>query len=201
MNDDVLRAAYARVLARRAPDSRSHCPPPEALLAVVRHRGREAERHATLDHVSRCTDCRHDLDLLRAVQATRVPVSRRLSTLAAVAAVLVIGLPLVSYYVRRPLTPEPERAASDVVLVSPRGDLQNAQPITLTWRSVSSAQQYDVTVLTDDGSSVVRETTRDTTLRANALPPGRDYYWSVTVHLTNGGERRSDPAKFRVAAP
>ena len=204
MNDDVLRTAYAHVLAARAPNSRRECPTPEALLAVVKHRGSEAERHATLDHVSRCFECRRDLDLLRAVQATRVPVARRLSTLAAAAAILVLGVPLISYYMLRPAAPhpEPERAAGDVSLVSPRGDMRAVQPIGFVWRRVESADQYDVTVVGDDGSTIARETTRDTSVLVHAaLSGGRDYYWSVVAHLANGGERRSEPLRFRFTTP
>ncbi len=202
MNDEVLRAAYARVLAARAPDSRKDCATPEALLAVVKRRGSDADRHATLDHVSRCVECRRDLDLLRAVQGTGVPVVRRLSTLAAAAAILVIGLPLASHYIRRAPAPESERAAGDVTLVAPRGDLRSALPVMLVWRSVPSAERYEVTIVADDGSSVARESTGDTTFLARgALATGRDYYWSVIAHLADGGERRSEPARLRLTAP
>lgn len=131
-----------------------------------------------------------------------MPIARRLSTLAAAAAILVLGLPLASYYIRRAPTSDAERAAGDVTLVSPRGEVRSAQPVALAWRSVPSAEQYDVSIVADDGSNVVRQSTRDTTLLARtALPAGRDYYWKVIARLANGGERRSESVRFRLTAP
>jgi hypothetical protein len=125
--------------------------------------------------------------------------ARRLSTLAAVAAVLVIGLPLASYYLGRTPATEPEREANDVVLVSPRGETRETQPITFVWRSVAEANLYDVTVQSDDGERVTGETTRDTTLRTSAmLAVGKGYLWGVTAHLTNGGERGAQKVRFQI---
>jgi len=206
MNDDVLRAAYARVLAERAPSSRENCPAPEALLAVVKREGDDAARHRALDHVSRCVDCRRDLDTLRAVQTTRPPVVRRFSAWAAAAAILVVAsLPIITR-AKQPAV-EVERAAGDVVLMAPRGDVREAratEPVILVWRPVRLAERYDVAVVADDGSTPVRQTTPDTTLlvsSAAALAAGREYVWTVTAHLVDGGERRSEPVRFKLLSP
>ena len=48
-----LKEAYQAHLARSRRD-RASCPPPEAIQALVRREGDEADRLATLDHVMAC---------------------------------------------------------------------------------------------------------------------------------------------------
>ena len=130
-----------------------------------------------------------------------MPVMRRLSTLAVIAAIFVLGVPLMRQYFRRGPTGG-NVARSRITLVSPRGDLPAVQAVPLVWRSVASTEQYEVSVVGDDGSSVLRETTRDTMLLVRStLVSGRDYSWSVVAHLADGDERRSEPLKFRITAP
>src|SRR5918911_1340273 len=69
MSEERLRELYARALEAREPAQREQCPPPEALLALARREGPEAERLATLDHVMACARCRPEFDLLRAIDS------------------------------------------------------------------------------------------------------------------------------------
>src|ERR671932_1785391 len=69
MSEERLRELYARALEAREPAGREQCPPPEALLALARREGPEAERLETLDHVMACVRCRSEFDLLRAIDA------------------------------------------------------------------------------------------------------------------------------------
>src|ERR671936_384188 len=69
MSEERLRELYARALEARAPADREQCPPPEALLALARREGPEAQRLETLDHVMSCARCRAEFDLLRAIEA------------------------------------------------------------------------------------------------------------------------------------
>src|SRR5690349_20534737 len=64
MTDDAaLRHAYRELIAARAPNDRSDCPAPEALLAGVERTGDEAERLAVLDHGVRRAASRRGFDL------------------------------------------------------------------------------------------------------------------------------------------
>lgn len=126
-------------------------------------------------------------------------VARRLSTLAAIAAVLVIGLPLASYYLGRAPKPDAARADDDVILVSPRGDTREARPITFVWRRLAEAKQYELTVMADDGEHVFAETTTDTTVQTSvALVAGKEYDWNVSARLANGAEKVSETVRFRI---
>src|SRR5262245_40539751 len=68
LTDARLRELYLRALAHRGARGREQCVAPEAMLAVVRRAGPEAERLATLDHVMGCGACRPELDLLRSIE-------------------------------------------------------------------------------------------------------------------------------------
>ena len=205
MNDDQLRSAYARATASRASSPRPDCPSPEQLLALVERSGRESDRLATANHLSRCADCRRDVDLLRAVNATRPAVTRRLVSLAAAAVILVVaGVPVVRHYAGGSRPPESTRAADDISLIAPRGDTRDARPLVLRWRTVPTAARYDVSVVGDDGTTPVKLTTSDTSAAIGAdvqLERGREYFWTVTAHLSDGGERRAEPVSFRLIAP
>ena len=209
MNDDQLRSAYARATASRAGVPRPDCPTPEQLLALVERRGAESERVATASHVARCADCRRDVDLLRAVNATRPAMARRLVSLAAAAVILIVaGIPVVRHYAgESPVsgsTRESTRSADDISLIVPRGDTHDVRPIVLSWRSVPTALRYDVSVVGDDGATPFKLTTSDTAAAIGAdvqLERGREYFWTVTAHLADGGERHGEPVSFRLTAP
>ena len=77
IDDELLRTAYAVHLRRDADRvEASVCPSPEALLALVRREGAEADRLAVLDHVMSCAHCRAEFDLLRAVLALEPDATR-----------------------------------------------------------------------------------------------------------------------------
>jgi hypothetical protein len=199
MNDDRLRLAYERVVASRSPGSRAGCPAPEALFALAERTGNETERLATASHVATCMDCQRDLNLLRAVHATKPQALRRFTTNAAAAAILVVaGIPVLSRLGRQSPAGDVQRSGADIVLVAPKGDVREDRPL-FVWKPVASAEQYEVTVVGADGSIPLRQTTRDTTLAAPAsLAAGADYVWTVMARLIDGGERRSEPVSFRV---
>src|SRR5688500_9109511 len=69
MTDDELRDAYARAMAARTSTTRTGCPRPDALVALVRRDGPEATRLETLDHTMACAACRQEFELLRAIDA------------------------------------------------------------------------------------------------------------------------------------
>ena len=114
MNDAVLRGAYSRLLRSRATGDRRDCPSPEALVALVERSGSESTRLADAGHVAGCVDCRRDLDLLRAVRATRPAIMRRATAFAAAAVILVVaGIPVVARFAGDRTSSEAVRAAVD----------------------------------------------------------------------------------------
>src|SRR5687768_16428906 len=69
MNDEALRAAYARAMTEPRSADRAGCPAPDALIALVQRTGPEDMRLATLDHTMSCAACQADFELLRAIDA------------------------------------------------------------------------------------------------------------------------------------
>ena len=67
MSDEGLRRSYDRILAIRLDPERVDCPAPEAIEAMVRREGAEADRLRLLDHVMGCAHCAEEFELLRSV--------------------------------------------------------------------------------------------------------------------------------------
>ena len=210
MNDEALRAAYARAMPKPRSAERATCPTPDALISLVQRTGDETTRLATLDHTMACAACQREFELLRAIDAAehREPgASRRtlrwqrpLMLALAASLVLAIGLGPGRNWLadRQPDTLRGEASAITVIGPDP-GATIGGDTATLAWRSVPEATRYTVEVLTSDGTVRLGATTTDTTLLLRGvgdLPPG-DYRWWVRAALP-GGEQRSDARAITV---
>jgi hypothetical protein len=73
----------------------------------------------------------------------------------------------------------------------------------LRWKPVADATFYEVKIVSEDGSSVVTESTNNAEWQVNkpALQPGHKYFVKIVAHLSGGRTVTSGPVSFRVAAP
>lgn len=221
MNDDRLRELYQRAMKTQdAGEARLH-PAPEALWALVRREGDEAQRLATLDHAMSCPRCRHDLELLRAIgdaapadvaasdaapSASSGPPPRarakgshwRFSIPTALLAASIAGIAWLGIARNDDSGNEPMRGEPGAVALAvpdERADVA-ASPL-LAWHPVPGAERYRVEVV--DASGVVVDSTEqaDTTFQAGAstpLTPGDAYRWWVRA-IDAGGVRAVSPMR------
>ncbi len=220
MSDEGLRAAYERALATRTPGERAACPAPEAILALVRRQGREAERLAQLDHIMACAACREEFELLRAIEragekaaaAEHGPSSepgpvvghiawRRWVPLAAAAAlVLVIAVGPGRQLWKR--APEQVRGgAGAVALIGPAdGSAPAGATVGFVWHASPGAERYTLELLTGGGNVALSRTTTDTALTVVLRPalPAGDYRWWVSATSADGSETRSATRVLRL---
>lgn len=210
--DERLREAYSRAAEARGAPARARCASPEALLAVVRREGREADRLATLDHAMACIACREELELLRAIERAggadaRDAVERirwrRYATVAlAASALLAISLGPGRRYWQRDDGDTMRGAADEVTPVAPASDAVVARaPVTFAWRAVPGTRRYTLEVLTSEGAVALSQPTADTTLVVGAplaLSPG-EYRWWVRAQAEDGSERRSIARRLRIS--
>ena len=204
MNEQRLRELYEKGLSQSSglPGARApSCVTPEQLLELVRREGSEQSRLATLDHVMACPSCRHEFDLLRAVEqagvesgGARQPRARwPLQRIAPIglAASLLLALGVAISLNRAPDGPDqPRGGAAAVTLLAPGAQVAADEPITFVWRPVRHANRYVVELLEGGGGKTVlsRETT-DTTLVLDPklFQPGAQYQWWVRA-VTPAGE-------------
>jgi len=71
LSDDKLREAYEQIVSRRTAGERTHCIPPDDLLALAKGRLATSRRPEVLDHVMRCRACLDEFELLRAIRKAR----------------------------------------------------------------------------------------------------------------------------------
>ena len=193
MTDAELRDIYTRALTSRA-TTRTACPTPEALDALVGKSGGEESRLATLDHVMSCNACRQEFELLRAIQAaaaadTGAPRRRHAPWLAAAVVVVAAGaITLAQLQRSNPARGAGSAAASDIALVGITGH-------TLVWRAVPGAIRYDIETVDANGATVFRATTADTSVALPATLAGVN--WWVRATLRDGSERRSAVVPLR----
>lgn len=200
MNDARLRELYERALAERSVGTRASCPSPEELRALVARDGRESTRLATLDHAMSCPECRHELELLRAVSAA-APAERRWRVsaplaLAASFLIVVAGGVVALRSMRTPAGDVMRGGGNDVALIAPSPEA----PRVLRWHAVPGAISYGVEVLTSGGKVVARTTTTDTTMAlpdSVALTGGTRYMWWVSARRGDGTELRSPMQPLR----
>lgn len=205
MKEDDLVRLYQRGTAARRSADRAECVAPEALLAVVEHRGPEAVRLETINHAAACADCAEELELLRASRVVR-DRARMSSAGLALAASLVLAAGLGYYSFARSragvVTDDADLtrgAATDVQLVSPGASTPRLD--TLVWRSATSATSYAIELRRDDGSLVTRAITADTLLvlpDSARVVPGATVYWTVSARLADGTELRSATRRVRL---
>ena len=203
MTDDELREAYARAMAARRTTSRTGCPRPDALVALVRREGPEATRLETLDHAMTCAACRQEFELLRAIEAGERRASgptvralrwqRPLALAIAASLVLAVGIgPARGWLTGRDVDTMRSGDTGVVALLPEGGATITSDSIEFTWRRANGASRYHVELLTADGDVRLGATTADTAI-ALAIPadlaPGA-YRWWVRAELP-GGEQRS----------
>jgi hypothetical protein len=206
MSPTRLQDLYSQALARRNAASGA-CVSPEDLLALVRQEGPEARRLEVLDHVMGCRECHREFELLQALEVAarggqpRVvrSISRRMVPLALAASLLLaVGIGLA---VRERAGSEdiPRGGAHQLDLLTPPSEVAPGQPITFSWRTVPSAQRYQLEVLDATGAAIFSEFTPDTSLiwSADRLRPGASYRWWVR-DVTPGAELNSAVRPLRV---
>lgn len=200
--DDVVsearvKAIYAAATARR----RGGCPEPEALQALVRREGDEADRLANLDHVMSCGGCRADLDLLRSIEEAGTELGagagrragwRGWLVPAALAATVLLAVGL-GRLVRAPDGPESVRSDEElgIPVLAPATEAPTGEPLDFVWRPVPGAVRYRVEVLTPGGEVALEAETRDTAVTIDGirrLAPD-DYRWWVIAMTPRQGPR------------
>ena len=218
MTDARLRELYELALAARDGGGREGCVSPEAMLALVRREGPEAERLATLDHVMACAACRREFDLLRSIElagaesdsasVARRPPGRswRHGAPFAIAAALLVAVGLGVRDRGRSrddvARDDVTRGAGDgVTLVAPATEIASGAPLVFVWHPDSGASRYLLEVLAADGSVVLSESTSDTTVtprEATRLRPGVSYSWWVRSVGDGGTQRASSVRPLRL---
>ena len=209
LTDEQLRERYARAVAASRDSHRAACPTPEALLAAVRREGAEQRRLTVLDHALGCADCRQDLELLRAIEAsrradpgTRVESRRWAAPLYIVLAASVALVAALTVWERSQRTTAADvlrGSGAAVAAIAPLPDATVAdRPLAFTWHAVPGARRYVLEVLTAQGAVSVTRTTTDTvfTFGDPALGTG-EYTWWVRAQL-DGGEIRSAARHLRI---
>ena len=209
LTDDQLRELYARAVAARRDPERAACPAPEALLAAVRREGPEQRRLVVLDHAMACADCRQDLELLRAIEASRraeagssVQSRRWLAPLYIALAASVALFATLALWQRSQRTTASDvlrGSGSEVVAIAPLPDAAvTARSLAFTWHAVPGARRYVVEVLTAQGAvGASRETTDTTATLGDARLGAGEYSWWVRAKL-DGGEIRSAARRLRL---
>ena len=203
-----LREFYAGRLSTR-PATRTACPTPEALQALVRREGDETQRLTTLDHVMGCADCRGEYDLLRSIEGAGRQLGasgrsgRRIWMMpAALAATLLVAVGVGRLATKSGSDDELVRSGADrgaVTLLSPPNEAAAGTPVLFAWRPVPDARRYQLEVLNASGEVALEAETSDTFIvsdMARGLQPG-DYQWWVTA-LVSPSSRRSELRPLRL---
>lgn len=210
MNDDQLKVLYAHARSNRAQRSGTCELPLEAMLAVLEHRGSEAERMETLRRVLANPACKEEFELLRAVaQAAGERPQRRLNPAWRWAAAVLVLVGAGWLWLGAPLTresDEPRAAPADGApgLVEPAADALVRGSIRFVWQAVPGARGYRVELLTDAGTLVTSIETADTIARYDPTPvdsAGTAFYWVVVAMLPEGAEVGSRPRRLTIRAP
>ena len=209
MTEERLRQLYSAAVAGRSSAERH--PAPEAIAALARREGSEADRLATLDHVMGCGRCRRDFDLLRTVQRAGVESgvvssgARRswfVPVALAASVLLAVGIGREALRMRSDdITRGSETGA--VTLVRPGADAAAGEPLTFAWRPVPAAQRYQLELLDAGGNVVATAATRDTAaapLAVRTLPPG-EYRWWVRATTSDARVLRSALRLLRLSTP
>lgn len=201
MDDQALRAAYARAMDTRGA-SRATCPPPEAVRDLAERRQHDDSSTAAFDHVMACRECLAEYELLRALHhaqpaARPAHVGRRLVPLAlAATALLAVTITAV---LRRPA--ETLRGPGDSVqLVTTPVAWGSADTLHLTWHPTPGAEAYRVDVTTGVGTPVFTVTTGDTTVAlARATVPAGTTSIDVMIAAIGPGTTERRAPLLRVA--
>lgn len=203
-NDERLRRAYDAALEHRAAARDSH-PEPEALLALVERKGSEAVRLEILDHVMSCTECRRELDLVRAsVVAVGLPRQRTwfrspsVALMALAATLLVVaGIRLFTASSNTDVEAGPVLRGGSAVSTYPVRWIPSVGA-GLAWKPAAGAENYRLEVVDESGTAVVDSTMRDTTFLVvdSLVRNRRELTWSVTAILGDGSSITSLPVRL-----
>ena len=209
MSEDRLRRLYSAAVAGRAP-AEGH-PAPEAIGALARREGSEADRLATLDHVMGCGECRRDFNLLRTVHragvesgvaSSRERRSWFMPMALAASLLLAVGIGREALRVRSEDTTRGHETGA-VTLVHPGADAAAGEALTFAWRPVAGAQRYELELLDAEGNVVASAATGDTAAAPQAvqsLPPG-EYRWWVRARTSDARVVRSALRPLRLTSP
>ncbi|HSM07300.1 MAG TPA: hypothetical protein VK858_21915 [Longimicrobiales bacterium] len=208
MDDETLRQAYGRIIARTGSTGRRGCPEPERILGLAERTDPESIRLETLDHAMACPECRRELDLVRAVAEggelaaaparTRFPLPR---FAVAASIVLLAGGALTVWNVQlRSTLPPAFRGADAVAPASPTDEVETGVSTTFAWHPADGAVEYRVELFDDGGLVLDSAATPDTTVSivVPPLPSGTQLYWSVQATLRSGEAVRSPAVSLRV---
>jgi hypothetical protein len=209
MNEERLRRAYAAAVESGAVAPAGRHATPEAIAALARREGSEAERLATLDHVMSCRECRTDFDLLRSIEqagaeigAARTGRRRTWLVPTALAATLLIAVG-VGRMLLKPgddLTRGGEAGA--LTLFQPGPEAVAGDSLTFSWSPAPGARTYALEVLDAGGSVVLMAEVPDTVARPSVsagLPPG-EYKWWVRATTSDARTVRSAMRPLRLTA-
>lgn len=202
-DDATLRALYARLAQQRAAQPAAPPVPVETIhaLAAGTHPGND--REALLDTVLADPAMRAEFRFFRDVlregpRAEGFRVARWAGPLALAASVTIavtLGTRLMNQ------DPGPLRGGDVGVAVVSPGTSVSAGDVRFTWRPIAGAESYDLEVTRDDGVSIMRTTTTDTTVLA-ALPASPDTLrWWLTVRRDDGRVERSPVRPLMVRVP
>jgi len=209
MSEERLRQLYSAAVAGHS-SAEGH-PAPEAIAALARREGSEADRLATLDHVMGCGQCRRDFDLVRTVQRAGVEsgvvssgARRSWFVPVALAASLLLAVGIGREALRmRSDDITRGRVTGSVTLVRPGADAAAGEPLAFAWRPVPGAQRYHFELLDAGGNVVASAATGDTAaapLAVRTLPPG-EYRWWVRATTSDARVLRSALRPLRLSTP
>lgn len=206
MNDEQLRAAFERGLARGAPRPPLDDLAAERLRRVVDREGSEAERLHTIDSLLASAEGRQELDIVvaaaRAAREAR-PVARRQWVWRVAAAVVLLALPVTWLFSRGEDDERVMRGGdSPLVLLAPVGAPPVAAGARFTWRGLPEVIRYTLVLVDSAGNEVFSGDTRDTTLVLPAtvpLQPGATYQWWVQARTRLGASVTAAPERVTVA--
>jgi len=191
MNDEQLRDAYERGLARSHGSSSLDDLSAERLRRLVEREGNESERLRTLDIALSTAEGRQELEIAWAAARAARPRRRAWFRYAAAASLLLIVGTSGLWLRQRANVSEPVLrggSESPVTLLAPVGNVTSQHASRFTWRSVDKVDRYLLVVVDTTGAELFAAETRDTSL---ALPdtvrlaPGRAYLWWVQARLTD----------------
>jgi hypothetical protein len=191
--DAGLRALYARLLEQRAVPPNAPSVPVETIHALAAGTYAGKDREALLDAVLADPATRAEFRFFRDVvregpRAGGFRVARWAGPLALAASVAIV-VTLGSRLVDR--GPGPLRGEDPAMSVVSPGASVAAGDVRFTWRPVQGVETYDLEVTRDDGASILRATTTDTTVLAT-LPASPDTLrWWLTVRHDDGRVERS----------
>jgi hypothetical protein len=203
-DEERLRRAYTTATAHTATAHNADCPSGEELLAAVRGEGEEQQRLQVLDRALRCPACRSELALLRSVsepgaRGQRTFTWQRLVPLAAAASIVFVFGVVTMDRLRERQNALRGDDGQPALIAPGNSSVPASAPVAFVWHPVERALRYTLEVYASDGTVLLSQATKDTTLIAQLqnVPAGQNR-WTVRAHLDDGGERRSEVRVLRL---